>query len=235
VKFKVEELKFLVSGEGWVKKVIIGSVLGFFGSLLFIPIIWVLGYGIRVLKSAMAGEELSLPAWDNGSELFKDGLRFIWIGLVYSVPILLVVIPISFLMFLATLNGDEQSPVFIIAVICLSLGMFPLIFYGFLMQFGLPVALIRSYEMERVGAAFQFGEVFRMLKENIVAYLVAFGIAYGLAMIASYVMLFASVTIILIPVAFGLYAFYYYVLTFAMYGKAYYQGQQKQQGESASA
>jgi hypothetical protein len=69
----------------------------------FIPILpWLItsGYSAIMVRQVLNGEKPHLVPWDNWERLFKDGARLFGIGLVYSIPLLILMITL-FMMFFA--------------------------------------------------------------------------------------------------------------------------------------
>jgi hypothetical protein len=99
----------------WKNKLLIGSALTFGGTIIpLLPIIPLLGYGARIMRSAAAGQVVqpvaqeynaegepigplsvippTLPEWDNWNELFTDGLRQLGVMLLINLPLFLLFI-----------------------------------------------------------------------------------------------------------------------------------------------
>lgn len=74
--------------DNWIKTVIIGGVLTFFGFLL-LPIFIVQGYVIRVMRTTIAGES-SPPEFGDWGTLLVEGLKAWVIGVVYMLVPLIV-------------------------------------------------------------------------------------------------------------------------------------------------
>lgn len=84
-------LKYPLNDEHWLKKVLIGGVL-IVGSFLVLPIFFLFGYQLRVMKEGLR-ESRRLPDFDEWGEMFFQGLTGIGIGIIYplfSLPFFLV-------------------------------------------------------------------------------------------------------------------------------------------------
>src|SRR5262245_17443241 len=83
------------------KRFLVGCLIYLAG--FFIPILpWLItsGYNAIIIRQVLNGEKPHLVPWDNWEELLKDGARLFGIGLVYSIPLLILLINL-FLMFFA--------------------------------------------------------------------------------------------------------------------------------------
>jgi hypothetical protein len=157
---------FPFQDEEWVKKIVVTAVI------LLIPIlgqIAVMGWMVALTRRVIAGEERPLPDWEDFGGLFMDGLKAFAVGLVYSLPIIITVIPFSILGAIFD-NGDQLS-VFEILSICL--GCFAAI-YGFLYAFVWPAALGELAATGEIGAALNIGKVLRRVQGALSAYLIVF-------------------------------------------------------------
>jgi uncharacterized membrane protein len=78
-------------------------------------------------------------------------------------------LPIMILSFIASESGDQSMAVVVaIAGACFGFLMF---LYGIVMGLMLPAAYARVAVEDTIGAGLAFGEVFRMVKNNLVTYL----------------------------------------------------------------
>lgn len=158
---------FVFEDEEWVSKLLLGTVI------MLIPIFgWfaLMGYAIEVLRKVKADNPRPLPAWDDIGQYFVDGLMF-WVAtLIYSIPILIVVCPITLIWILPAAAGDSEDVMAILAgvsgIVTLGLGCLASL-YGILLALLTPVVQIRYAETGELGDCLRFGEIFRFLFANI--------------------------------------------------------------------
>ncbi|MBI2267781.1 MAG: DUF4013 domain-containing protein [Armatimonadetes bacterium] len=167
--------------EKWVSKVLIGGVF----EILILPIFLPLGYGIKIMKSAIEGEMAPLPDWDEWGDLSVKGLLCILISLIYFlIPGGILgasVVPFV----LAILKGEHGGGGGGIAalmggsLLLFLLGLFLCIVAGFL----LPMALLLFAETGNWLSALSLGAVISRIKDCIGDYAIAFlvNIAAGMA------------------------------------------------------
>jgi hypothetical protein len=137
----------------WIKIIGIGGLLNMF-SFLILPSFLIGGYVLRVARHNFAGESQP-PEFDDWGELFKDGLYAFLIGLIYSIPII-IMFAIGFglilLMFGGAALGGEDAGALAGGATLLSLlvfGVLGLVYfvYTIVMGYLVPISLC-SYAHE---------------------------------------------------------------------------------------
>lgn len=230
----------------------IGAGLIFLGFIIpIVPLLFVGGYFMRVLRSRSRAEELALPAWDDWGSLALDGLRQIVVSAVFLLPGFLVLFGgqvlylISF--FGATIaagTSDASSAAPVLAMfgsmgimfVSLALGML-LLFLGVI---PLPMALAHCAAHESLGAAFRFGEWWRLLRRNAWDYFIAWVVIGGLAMVLMTALSLAYYTLVLIclvPFLGAIAGFYILLVYGSLFGQVYHDSLQmaSSDGESLTA
>jgi hypothetical protein len=165
-------LSFITEDDEWVVKVLIGGLLLL---SLIIPILGqlitlaVIGYMVQVGRNVYMGMEKPLPRWSDFGAILIRGLHYLAIVLVYAIPIFLL----TFL-FVCVAGGmgatmddlsNETTSAFI--------GIMGCIFVPLMLLLGLATgafstaALGRYIAADQLSAAFEFGEVFALLRNHI--------------------------------------------------------------------
>src|ERR1035437_6936506 len=78
---------FPFQGPKWQNNFLVGSVLTF-GSFIIpiIPLIFVAGYSVQIMRQAIQGEKPEMPEWNDWGKLASDGLRMLGVGLIFLLP-----------------------------------------------------------------------------------------------------------------------------------------------------
>jgi hypothetical protein len=79
----------------WITKMVIGSLIALVPILNFALV----GYEVRVMRNVAKGEQHPMPSWNDFGDLFTEGM---WLGLariVYSLPVLVLILPMFFIFF----------------------------------------------------------------------------------------------------------------------------------------
>ena len=108
---------------------------------------------------------------DFGADLGR-GFKAWVVALVYSIPLIIFYLPF-FILTLSTNNSNEQSMGFVLVIAGICFG-FLMLLYAIIMGLMLPAAYARVAVEDSIGAGFAFGEIFKMVKNNLAAYLLVF-------------------------------------------------------------
>ncbi len=235
-------LKFPFQGSNWKNNFIIGAALTFANSLLpLVPMLFISGYTLRVMRQAIEGREPALPAWDDWGKLATDGLQVMSINLVYLLPAGLVWIGgwglyviTSFAMpILMSAGGRGHASSTLPGLAMLAIfGSFAIMmismFVGSLLlvlgAIPLPVATSHFVAQDKVSAAFRVREWWPFLRVNKMGYFVGWVVIMGLAAILYYALTLAYTTVILcfvIPFLMAPTIFYLSLISAALFGQTY--------------
>lgn len=151
----------------WARKVLIPALIG------LIPIlgqIFLLGWTLDIARRVIRRDPFPLPEL-NFSEQLGEGFRSFVVGLVYSIPIFVLVLPMTGLS-IALDNGsiNERTAATVVSLVALCCGGLVFI-YSLLMWFVLPAAYTHAAVKESIGAGLRWSEVFGLIRANPGAYL----------------------------------------------------------------
>ena len=157
-----QTLKYPFDDQKWVEKILIG------GALNVIPIInfFSAGYVLESMRAGTRGE-MTLPVWEDWGDKFVAGLIVFFISFVYMlIPFLLMLLGaggIAGMMHYGEVGWGMAGG-----------GLTLLTFAAILvLAFILPMALAHFVAEDRIGAAFQFGEIWKKIRMVFGEYLVA--------------------------------------------------------------
>ncbi len=222
----------------WQKHFVIGAALLMVASFVpLIPMIFVCGYLVQVMRQVIAGKDLTLPPWEEWGKLGLDGLRYGIVNLVYLLPGVLIfsggiaIYMLAALIFPLSMQTADPGA---------NLTFLPLLFVGsmivmlvstclgtLLILLGavpLPMAVAHFVATDQVAAAFRFHEWWNLLRRNKMGYLVAWVVVGGmLAILYVGTMLLYAIPIlcILIPLLSAPLLFYAMLVQAAVFGETY--------------
>ncbi len=232
--------RFPLDDPAWKRKALTAALLGI-PALLIFPIYFLYyGYGLRVMRQAVRGEPLTLPAWDDWGGMLADGLRYLAVTVVYLLPAVAILVMAAGLFMLAGMGlpllvvaaGDSSAAAAGSAFGLL--GAMAIFFLGFGIMFllALPlqflslVALTRAVALDRLSAAFDLREVWALARAGLGNYLVAYLVWMGVLIGLSFAVQLLMVTVILmcaLPLIAGLLGAYSSLLMGALLGRAYHR------------
>lgn len=151
----------------WLIKVVIGDIMIFL-SFLIVPIFFLQGYLIEIIRNVMRGEENPLPEWNNWGERFKDGLNLTIAGLIYTAPLWLALCCSGVSVLPAALSEGDLSD----AATLLSVSGFSLmacLAFLFLVAYAViaPAIAIQYARKDTLSATLRLGEVFSIVREHL--------------------------------------------------------------------
>lgn len=154
--------------QNWAQKILIPALIG------IIPIIgqiFLIGWMIAIIRRVISHDPNPLPELDFG-KMLGDGFKGFVVGFVYALPIIILEAPIIIAPALVS-SADENAAAGVITIISLVCGC--LIFlYAVLLAFLLPAALTNEAAKDDMSAAFNFSQVFGLLKAAPAAWLFVF-------------------------------------------------------------
>jgi hypothetical protein len=178
--------------------------------------------------------------------MLKDGARLVGIRLIYSSPLLILLVPLVLFSFafalypVFTQNGDSQSIgeaylIFLLITTSASLLIMPLsLVIGLLV----PAAEVHVIAKDDFSAGFQFKEWWTIFKKNWGGFVVALGIIYAIMMVVGVAMQFLFLTIVLIyllPFFMPAFSMYYSVIHYVAFTQAYKDGKDRLSIETAAS
>jgi hypothetical protein len=222
-----ESLEYPASGDDAVKTLLIGGILTL-ASVLLLPVIVVLGYLVRVLRTTIDGEE-EPPVFEDWEALLVDGLKATGVALAYfAVPVIVsILLAVSVLFTVSTTvvvseAGDVVAEPAAVAgggliVLLFLVGTIFSVFWSLAAAYVLPASLARLATTDRIGAAFQFREIWTTVKTG--GYAVPWLLALAVSIAAGFVVGVVSLIPAIGAVAVAFVYFYTNVVAFRLYGE----------------
>jgi hypothetical protein len=229
-----EAFAFPFRGPDWRERFIVGSVLvmvSFFVPIL--PLVFVCGYALAVMRRAIQGEQLLLPRWGDWGRLGLDGLRAMVAGFVYLLPGLAVGFVGFAVYFAATFAtpfaveaGNESLWLFLFfgAFVVMFVTLFLGTMLTLLGAIPLPLATAQFVDEDDLAAAFRFRQWWQLLRANPLGVFIAWVVVAGLMAILYLLVTPLYYTLVLccaVPLLAAPVLFYVLLVGAAVFGLAY--------------
>lgn len=166
---------FLTDDPRWWLKMLIGSLF-MVASILVVPVFFVLGYQVAIIRAVAAGDDGGLPEWDDLGRKFKDGAALFLVWLLYSLPMLVVIALVVVLgVFVGSpTGGTGRAYAMGIAIVAFVIGWLLVIAYGLLLRLVSPGFAGIFAKTGRVRQALQVGTLTGLVRADFKAYLLVF-------------------------------------------------------------
>jgi hypothetical protein len=215
---------FVFEDTDWAAKVLIGIgilVAGLVLSWLIIPGILagllLSGYSLEITRRVIRGDAVVLPAWEDWGRLLMDGLQVAIIGIVYALPIIVLSLCVGApLQWIAEGSAYSSSPgggEVATGLLGAALGCFNFL-WAIVLSLTLPAAIAKFAAEGELAAAFKFGEVIALIRNNLTTYLLTAVMVWVTGIMAS-----LGLVLCLIGVFFT--AVYAQLVNGHLYGQAY--------------
>jgi hypothetical protein len=231
--FNIEQILTFPFKETEARKNFLIGTLVYFASFIvpIVPLIFIMGYIARVTRQVFNGEAPRLPAWDNWESMFKDGLYLIGVRIVYTLPLIVILLPLFLgMMFLPLwLNSNPGSNN--------SLVLLPFLFFGIAMIFIFPLSLalgliVPTAELHTIAhndfaAGFRIREWWPIFRANWGGFAIAFLVSTVASFVLTFIVQIAMVTIVLIcllPFILTAITFYITLVMYTAFAQAYKDG-----------
>jgi hypothetical protein len=164
---------YVFDDDRWITKILIAAAIllgGIVFGVLVIPALLAAfllnGYGLEITRRVIRGDTQVLPEWDNWGELLTDGLKVFVVELVYALPMIVVGVCLSISMSALGNEGEAAG-----SALGALMGCFNLL-WGIVMGLFLPAAIAFLAARGELSAAFRFGDVFALVRDNFATYLI---------------------------------------------------------------
>jgi len=164
---------FAFDDPRWVPKILLGGVFVLAG-VFIVGAFFVYGYIARLVRNVINGAQYPLPEWDDLGEYFNEGIKLFLVGLIYAVPVIVIVGLAVFPAILVGASGGDNETLRNLSGIsasCVWCVMFPI---SLALAVWMPAALLAVVVTGQFSAAFQFKNIWNFLRNNVGNYLLAF-------------------------------------------------------------
>lgn len=167
----IKAMTFLFEDREWAAKTLIAAIVS------YVPILnlaWI-GYLSEVTRNVSHEEPESLPEWSDLGTKFISGLKFFAASIVYSLPVIILLIIPFFGFILGFLPEEENLQTY--AISAFGVGVFVIfccfMIYFLLLSLYLPGVFINYSEKNTFSSCFEFKRIIQIISRNLADYLLA--------------------------------------------------------------
>ncbi|MCK6626441.1 MAG: DUF4013 domain-containing protein [Anaerolineae bacterium] len=236
--------KFPFTDPRWKNKFLIGGLLHLAGYVIpLIPVMFVYGYCAQMMRQIIVEKrDPFMPEWDNWEKLLQDGLKITGVGLIYSLPGLILFCGGYGLFFVTVIGAGvasesvprDSAPLTALAPLVgmvswlggFGLGMV-LMLVGLMF---LPVAVGHVVATDQFSAAFRVREWWPIFRANLSGYVITYVLMFGFWMVLSFAIQILYFTVIfccLLPFVMAFIMMYLMIIASILFAQAYRTGVQK--------
>src|SRR6266849_6118917 len=157
----------------WIPKILLGGVFAL-AAIFLIGVFFIYGYLARLVRNVINGVQYPLPEWDDLGEYFSEGVKLFLVGLIYAIPVIVVVCLAVVSAIVLGANGSDNETLRNLGGMtasCVWCLMFPI---SLAMALWVPAALMAVVVTGEFSAAFEFANIWKFIRANIGNYLLAF-------------------------------------------------------------
>ena len=169
---------YMFQDKDWIKKILIGGVVGIIPILNFAAI----GYVIQIIRNVREGQTLPLPEWDEFGKYFMDGLWIFLIFLVWSIPIILVACLQGVGTAVIAEANEQAANAYGIVSACFTC---LIVLWSLVIAAVGPAIMVRFAEVGEFMVGFQFSEIFSIIRANVGNYIIVILLMWLAGLIAS--------------------------------------------------
>ncbi len=200
-----------------------------------VPYFFLIGYAVLIARQVLKRESPHMVMWNDWGEIFKDGAKIFGIRFIFSLPILILVMPIVLFSFALPFfgsgsNSPESSPIFAVFMGIFGLSMCILIPLSLVLAVIIPAAEMHAVDQNDFTAAFRFREWWEIFRANTTGFLAAFGIYYLATIALTFAIQILMITVILsclLPILLPAITAYITLIMYVTIAQAYRDGKAK--------
>ena len=196
-----KSFSFVFDDKQWISKLGLGAVIALVPILNFA---WS-GYMVGIIRNVMNNESEPLPNWDDLGKKFNDGLLLTVAGIVYSLPMLVVIcLPMSFMIVPAILSGNTDTQALAQAIAGVGSALFfcllcAFVIYAIVLSVVYPAILVIFAREGTLASCFKFRDVFDLIGKNTSPFFTAWIVSFLAGLAVGFVSGILQVVVNIIP------------------------------------
>ncbi len=206
------------------KKLGIGALMYMIPIVNIVTIFFSSGYGLECAKTGMK-KKYKMPEWDDWGNLWIKGFLSFLIGLVYSIPLIIIAAiilgPILSSNLSALISSNPQAIVSALGAVGSALIIVALI--GLLTIYIIPIAIMLFVDKGKFSDAFELGIVFKkaFTSKYFSAWIILMIYSFAVSMVAELLSAITTITVILPLIIIGFANMILIITSMTIFGEVY--------------
>jgi len=209
-----------------------------------IPFLLLYGYAVRIVKQVLNNESPHMVAWDDFGGMLKDGAKMFGIRIIYSLPVLILMVPmflsiVAMPLFMSHASDSQLNVLFPLLILIIFGTICVLLPLSIPLAVIIPAAELYVVEKDEFAAGFRVREWWPLLRANLSGFVAAFGVYYLSTMALMFAAQMIGATLILaclLPFLFPAITMYITLIMYTTIAQAYKLAKEKlAQAQSISA
>ncbi len=174
----------------WVVKLFLGALL-FLVGLIFsvvligvIPLLMLGGYAVAIARNVAEGQDVPLPRWEDFGDLLADGFRLAVAYFLWSLPSLILTLPVIIGAVLIPDRGDGWAVLWFLLLLCCGL---PALVYSLFVTLISPVIMWQVAAERSVAAALNVRQVWHIFTSHLGSIIIIVLVLWGVNLLAGLV------------------------------------------------
>jgi hypothetical protein len=218
------------------KYFLIGSLISISAFIVpILPYFLLTGYAVLIAQQVFRGESPRMVAWDDWGDMVKNGARVFGVRIVYSLPIIILILPMiitSILLpvFISNSSTPESDPFFFVFMGVFALTMCLVIPVSIASALFIPAAEMHVIDKDEFSAGFRIREWWAVFRANMGGFIAAFAIYYLISMALAIVIQILMATLFLaclVPILLPAVTMYIVLIMYVSIAQAYREGKAK--------
>ena len=225
-----DALSYPLNGDSWLRTILVGGLLSLL-TVFVIPIFFLQGYYVRVLRGASSGEP-DAPGFSDWGDLLVDGLKLFAVNLLVALVVLVAMFVVAAIFGAGSLlsgagpAADPGTGAGGIFAVFGAIGFLLFLAFAVLVGYVAPGMFANFAREDSIAAAFDVSTIIAGV--TTVEYLTAWVLAIVIGLVLGSVASLLSVVVVGI---FGL--FYVQVVTYYLFGRGFADGLDEKRGGAA--
>lgn len=216
---------------------LIGCLVSLFAMIVpILPYFFLMGYAARIARQVFRNEPPRMTTWNDWRTLFIDGGRMFGARFIYTLPILILILPLMISFFILpfgmiyleeTADNAAASSIFLLYFLAIMGFLTILAPISLVVSVIVPAAEMHAVSLSEFAAAFRVREWWPIFRSNVGGFIATFAVYMLAALAASFLFQIVMISLILtcqMPILLPVITMYLVLIMYTTIAQAYREG-----------